>query len=168
MSDHPITDFDGRFSAPEAKATTWKTTVNALEEAELYWIATVRGGGEPHVTPLVGVWTEDAIHICTGPREQKAINLETNPHVAVTTGVNTWNAGLDVVIEGDAERLTEPRELQMLADAYLAKYGEDWKFEVGDEGFGSGDDWALVFRIAPTKVLGFAKNPHAQTAYHFQ
>ena len=43
---------------------------------------------------------------CTGPTEQKARNLEHARFVAVTTGVNTWQDGLDVVVEGTAERVT--------------------------------------------------------------
>ena len=37
-----------------------------------------------------------------GPEEQKAQNLAHSTAVTVTTGVNTWNDGLDVVVEGNA------------------------------------------------------------------
>jgi hypothetical protein len=47
----------------------------------------------------------------------------------------------------------------------VAKYGSDWHFDVGYDGFGSGDEAAAVFRIHPTKVLAFAKRPHAQTTF---
>jgi hypothetical protein len=33
--------------------------------------------------------------------------------------------------------------------------------------FGAGADAAAVFRIEPSKVLAFAKDPHAQTTYRF-
>ena len=54
-----------------------------------------------------------------------------------------------------------------LADAYVAKYGEVWRFEVGDGAFGSGGDAATVFRVEADKVLAFAKDPHAQTTFRF-
>jgi hypothetical protein len=57
--------------------------------------------------------------------------------------------------------------LQRLADAFEAKYGSVWHFDVGDGGFGTGEDAAPVFRIEPAKVLAFAKQPHAQTTYRF-
>ena len=46
-----------------------------------------------------------------------------------------------------------------------AKYGSEWHFEVGDGVFGGREDAVAVFRIEPTKVLAFAKEPHAQTTY---
>ena len=57
--------------------------------------------------------------------------------------------------------------MQRLADAYEEKYGSDWRFDVGDGVFGTGEDPAAVFRIEPAKVLAFAKEPHAQTTYRF-
>jgi nitroimidazol reductase NimA-like FMN-containing flavoprotein (pyridoxamine 5'-phosphate oxidase superfamily) len=90
---------------------------NALANAELYWLTTVRGDGRPHVTPLVGVWVDDGFVFCTGPDEQKTRNLESGNAVAVTTGTNTWNDGLDVVVEGQAVRVMGLHALTELADA---------------------------------------------------
>lgn len=163
----PSAQIDRRFSDPEAGPTPWSEAVRVLKRAELYWITTVRVDGRPHVTPLIGVWQEAAMHFCTGLREQKARNLERNPQVALTTGNNAWAQGLDVVVEGTAARVTDRGALQRLADAYEAKYGSEWHFDVGDGVFGAGDDAAGVFRIEPTKVLAFAKEPHAQTSYRF-
>jgi general stress protein 26 len=161
-------EIDSRFSDPEASPTPWPVVARALEDAELYWITTVRADGRPHVTPLIGVVHDGAAHFCTGLREQKARNLEHGPHVALTTGTNTWAAGLDVVVEGTAVRVTDRVALEAIAEAYVAKYGEVWRFEVGDGVFrseGGGD--AGVFRVEPSKVLAFAKEPHAQTTYRF-
>jgi general stress protein 26 len=158
---------DKRFSDPEAEATPWPDTARVLEQAELYWLTTVRADGRPHVTPLVGLVEDSTAYFCTGLREQKAHNLEANASVALTTGTNTWAAGLDVVVEGVAVRITDNGELQRIADAYEAKYGSVWHFDVGDGVFGSGDMSAAVFRIEPAKVLAFAKDPHAQTTYRF-
>ena len=49
---------------------------HVLERAELYWLTTVRADGRPHVTPLIAVTADGAVHFCTGLREQKARNLE--------------------------------------------------------------------------------------------
>jgi nitroimidazol reductase NimA-like FMN-containing flavoprotein (pyridoxamine 5'-phosphate oxidase superfamily) len=167
MSTEPTAEIDRRFSDPEAGPTPWPEAARVLERAELYWLATVRGDGRPHVTPLIGVFQDAAMHFCTGLREQKARNLEHHPQVALTTGDNAWAQGLDVVVEGAATRVTARDALQRLADAYEAKYGTAWRFEVGDSVFGTGDDAAAVFRIEPGKVMAFAKEPHAQTTYRF-
>jgi general stress protein 26 len=163
----PRPEIDSRFGDPEATGTPWPEAVRVLEEAELYWLTTVRADGRPHVTPLIGVVRAGIPHFCTGLREQKARNLEHRPQVALTTGGNTWNRGLDVVVEGTAVRVTEHAALQHLADAYESEYGSDWHFEAGDGVFGSGEDAAAVFRIEPAKVLAFAKDPHSQTRYRF-
>ena len=52
---HPVTELDARFSDPAAVAADWDQTRRTLEDAELFWIATVRADGRPHATPLVGV-----------------------------------------------------------------------------------------------------------------
>ena len=156
MKPAPSATIDRRVSDPEAGPTPWPDAAHALEQAELYWLTTVRPDGRPHVTPLIGVLVI---------REQKARNLERSSRVALTTGRNTWARGLDVVVEGTAVRVTDRDALQVLADAYEAKYGSVWHFDVGEDAFGTGEDAAAVFRIEPDKVLAFAKEPHAQTTY---
>ena len=47
----------------------------------------------------MSVWLDDAVHFTTGPGEQKAVNLASNPHVVMTTGCNRWDQGLDVMVE---------------------------------------------------------------------
>jgi hypothetical protein len=166
MSD-PSAAIDSRFSDPNAGPTPWVEAVQVLEKAELYWITTVRADGRPHVTPLIGLLHDGAMHFCTGLREQKARNLEHSPKVALTTGNNTWNQGLDVVVEGNAMRVSDRQALQELADAYESKYGSVWRFELGDGVFISSGGDAAVFRIEPAKVMAFAKDPHAQTTFRF-
>lgn len=167
MNSDPTAAIDGRFSDPAADPTPWAEAARVLEDAELYWLTTIRSDGRPHVTPLIGVVEDEAVHFCTGLREQKARNLEHHTQVALTTGNNAWARGLDVVVEGTADRVADRDSLQRLADAYEAKYGSDWHFDVGDGVFGTGEDAAAVFRIEPAKVLAFAKQPHAQTTYRF-
>ena len=167
MPHVPSAEIDSRFSDPGARPTPWSDAAQVLEHAELYWLTTVRADGRPHVTPLIGVVDDGAVHFCTGSEEQKARNLEQRKQVALTTGTNTWAQGLDVVVEGTAVRVTDHDALQRLADAFEGKYGSVWHFDVGEGGFGTGEDPAPVFRIEPAKVLAFAKDPHAQTSYRF-
>lgn len=164
----PTSKLDPRFSDPAAEPTSWGDVAALLERAELFWLTTVRADGRPHVTPLVAVVHDGAVHFCTGLREQKARNLEAGPQVALTTGVNTWAAGMDVVVEGTAVRISETAALQAIADAYVTKYGDDWVFEVEGDHFRSDEGGpAAVFRIEPAKVMAFAKEPHAQTTFRF-
>ena len=164
----PATRIDARFSEPNATATPWMDTVRALDGAELWWITTVRADGRPHTTPLVAVWLDDAIHFSTGESEQKAVNLRANPHVVLTTGCNTWDEGLDVVMEGEALPVTDKNKLARLAAAWAAKWDGRWQYEVRNGRFchaGGGD--ALVFGVAPTKVLAFGKGTFTQTSHRW-
>jgi nitroimidazol reductase NimA-like FMN-containing flavoprotein (pyridoxamine 5'-phosphate oxidase superfamily) len=72
----PTTTLDSRFGEPNASATTWDETLAVIRDAELFWISTVRADGRPHVTPLVAVWLDGALHFSTGDEEQKSLNLK--------------------------------------------------------------------------------------------
>ncbi|GIH91642.1 pyridoxamine 5'-phosphate oxidase family protein [Planobispora siamensis] len=157
---------DERFSDPGARATPWAVTRRALEEAQLFWLTTVRSDGRPHVTPLVAVWLDEVLHFSTGPDEQKAVNLAGNPHVVLTTGRNEWDRGLDVTVEGEARRVTGRAALERLATAWAAKWDGQWRYRVTDTGFAhDGGGRALVFAVGPAKVLAFAKGDFSQTSY---
>ena len=166
----PATTLDPRYSDPEAVATAWDETRQALEQAELFWITTVRADGRPHVTPLVAVWLDDAIHFCTGAEEQKAVNLAGNPQVILTTGCSQWDAGVDVVVEGEAVRVTDDSTLQRLAAAWAAKWDGRWQFAVRDGCFQHDEEHDApvpVFSVRPARVLAFAKGGFSHTVHRF-
>jgi general stress protein 26 len=96
-----------------------------VTDADTFWLATVRPDGRPHVTPLIAVWHGDAIWFTTSPDERKAKNLAENSSCALTTGRSDLVEGaLDVVLEGVAEQVTDEDELQPIAEAFAAKYGD--------------------------------------------
>jgi nitroimidazol reductase NimA-like FMN-containing flavoprotein (pyridoxamine 5'-phosphate oxidase superfamily) len=159
-------ELDKRFGDAD-EALDGETVRRALADAELYWLTTVRKDGRPHVTPLIGLWLEDSFVFCTGGDEQKARNLEHADAVAVTTGTNVWNSGVDVVVEGSAKQVTGLDTLTGLADAYRDKYGDDWDYDADDEVFDPEGTRAMVFRVEPTKVIAFAKAPHGQTTFRW-
>lgn len=163
----PTTELDARFSDPEAVPVGWEKTRGLLESAELFWISTVRTDGRPHVTPLVAVWLEGAIHFATGPEEQKAVNLRGNQQVVLTTGCNGWDEGLDVVVEGEAVEVTNQTQLEKLAEAWTSKWDGRWRYEARDGAFHHDGSTALVFSVRPAKVFAFAKGTFGQTRHRF-
>jgi nitroimidazol reductase NimA-like FMN-containing flavoprotein (pyridoxamine 5'-phosphate oxidase superfamily) len=167
--DEPVTQLDERFSDPGAQATPWATAREALEAAQLSWVVTVRSDGRPHVTPLVAVWLDEALHFSTGPEEQKALNLAGNPHVVLTTGCNRWDQGIDVMVEGEARRVTDPATLERLAVAWATKWDGRWQYKVADGGFAHPEAGGpvLVFAVKPTKVLAFGKGDFSHTRHRF-
>lgn len=77
------------FSSANAVPTEWAQARGDLRDAEVYWLSTVRPGGRPHVTPLLGVWLDGALYFCTGSAERKARNLAQDPHCVLTTGATS-------------------------------------------------------------------------------
>ena len=98
----------------------------------MYWISTVRPDGRPHVTTLLAVLIDDAAVLLHRRGGAKAKNLAENPHCILTTGCNTIDEGLDVVVESDA-------------------------VNVRDGMFHHGAGEALVFEVAPTPRSASAK-----------
>lgn len=75
-------------------------------------------------------------------------------------------------VEGEAVRVRDDARLRELADAWVEKYGEAWRHEVGDGGFrhtlGDEHGTVLVFEVAPTTAFGFGKGERfSQTRWRF-
>lgn len=167
MADHqePAAELHPQFSSTGATPTPWAEARALLEAARIYWLATVRPDGRPHVTPLFAVWLEAALYFCTGPSERKAKNLVHNAHCVITTGCNVVE-GLDLVVEGDAVQVSDDARLQSVAARFATKY--DWHYTVRDGAFYGEGDRAEVYEVAPATAFGYGKGEiFSQTRYRF-
>jgi Pyridoxamine 5'-phosphate oxidase len=159
------------FSSPGAVEAPWARGREQLVDAQLYWLSTVRPNGHPHVTPLIGVWSEGGLYFCTGPSERKAKNLLHNANCILTTGRNDLGDGLDVVVEGEAALVRDEVELDRVAGAFELKYGSLFTAPAGTW-FGLGDairtSEAVLYRVVPSTVFGFGKGvKFSQTRWRF-
>jgi hypothetical protein len=138
--------------------------------ADTFWLTTIRPDGRPHVTPLIAVWHDEALWFSTGSEERKAQNLASNASCVLTTGAAAFG-GLDVVLEGMAEQVTDESRLQPIADEFAAKYGtQTWDFVVRRGGFTHrrAGGHALVFCVRPDRGFGFDKGTtSSQTTWTF-
>lgn len=164
----PAVELEPQFSSDDATSTPWAEARERLEEAEVYWLSTVRPDGRPHVTPLVSVWLDGALYFATGPSERKVKNLARNPRCVITTGRNVLE-GLDLVIEGDAAVVSDGALLERVADRYASKYDTPFRFTVRDGAFhGDAGNVALVYEVTPTTAFGFGKGESfSQTRWRF-
>jgi nitroimidazol reductase NimA-like FMN-containing flavoprotein (pyridoxamine 5'-phosphate oxidase superfamily) len=125
------------------------------------------------VTPVVSVCTEGTLYFMTGPDEQKAKNLRANLKVALTTGANTWDRGLDVVVEGTARRVTDDATLKTAADAWARTWDGRWTLAVADGSIqhvvdGEPQDYGtIVYAIDPTVAYAHAKGTFAHTRFTY-
>ncbi len=118
-------------------------------------------------------WAFGSKGLCTSVperSERKAKNLSANCHCVLTTGQSTLD-GLDLVIEGTAEGVSDHAELGRVADTYESKYGPHF---VAPDGTWSGLGDAirraevLVYRVAPETGFGFGKGERfSQTRWSF-
>jgi hypothetical protein len=93
-----------------------------------YFLGTVRPDGTPHAAGIGAVWADDTLWIVTGPRTRKARNLAANPACTVSCRLD----GIDVVLEGRAERITDADTLERIAAVYR---GVGWPAEVEGDAF---------------------------------
>ncbi|MDX3526879.1 pyridoxamine 5'-phosphate oxidase family protein [Streptomyces sp. ID05-39B] len=173
-AERPTAELDDRYSsalnprpgAADVTATEWAEAERQLQAAEIFWVSTVRPDGRLHVTPVIAAWHDGVLYFSTGPGEQKARNLAHDAHCALTTGGNSLTRGLDLVIEGKAQPVTDPAVLEEVIAAHEAKYGphitsaEGTFHGIGDS-FRTGD--AMVFAVAPTVAYGFGRDDGVYT-----
>src|SRR5215207_10285119 len=108
---------DGSAPAPDAHnaRTTWLTTLNE--------------DGSPHVTPVGAIWLDGTFWFQTGSVTRKHRNVEHDPRCSIAVSIRDS----DVVLEGDAVRVTDPASVARAATAW-AENG--WPAEPDESGSG--------------------------------
>lgn len=91
-----------------------------MDDDRNVWLATVRGDGSPHLTPVWFVFSDGSFWIGTGAENVKTANVRENPQVAVSLS----NGDDPVVAEGRVTICDRPFPDPVVA-AFMAKYGWD-------------------------------------------
>ena len=152
------------------EALPWSAVTERLEAATTSGqdtftvLGTVTPGGRPHAAGVGAMWIDDAWYVVSGPGTRKARNLALNPACTLTARV----AGVDVVFVGQAHRITDPEELERVAEVYR---GAGWPTEVAGDAFtapytapsGGPPPWNL-YRIACEEVFGVGSSPELNGA----
>jgi nitroimidazol reductase NimA-like FMN-containing flavoprotein (pyridoxamine 5'-phosphate oxidase superfamily) len=99
----------------------WKWAEERLQKTHNFWVATTRPDGQPHVMPVWAVWMDGALYFSTGAKSRKARNLRANPFCVVCGE----HARGQVVIEGSAKKLSDPKLWKRFAAKYQKKYDFD-------------------------------------------
>jgi hypothetical protein len=113
------------------------------------------------------------LYFDTGVNQQKDINLRTNPHVILTTGCNHWEPGLDVVVAGDAVRVTDDDQLEQLAGVWATRWDGNFQFVVRGGYFRHAGDESLpavvVFSVTPLRSSRLPEEaaPPGHTTHRF-
>lgn len=130
----------GIAAADEGKGLLpWSWADERLRGKHIWWLATVRKSGAPHLIPIWAVWLGDGVAFSTDADSAKARNIAHEPRVTVVPERGTQS----VIVEGVAEHLDQARKPE-----FYKAYEEVWGIDVSEmEG--------PVFLVRPTKVFGF-------------
>lgn len=107
-------------SAEDAMATPWAEVYECLApegNESTYWLATVRPDGRPHVVPVGVARLDGALYFTTGQGTRKGKNLAHNSHCVITLS----GRGFDIVVEGEAAKVSDETKLQRVASAYASQ-----------------------------------------------
>ena len=158
----------------ELEPIPWSRPLELLEAgafkdaATACFLGTVRPDGRPHAAGVGGAWYAGDLYFQCGPETRKARDLAANPACTVSARLK----GLDVVFEGDAERVADAATLEAVAAVYREG---GWPVQVDGETFtapymapsGGPPPWHL-YRVTLRTVFGVATaEPHGATRWRF-
>lgn len=134
------------------------------------WLATVNEDGSPHVTAVGALWVEGTFWFQTGAGTRKGRNVARDPRCSMAVSVRD----ADVVVEGDAVRVTDPDALARIAKAWA---GDGWPAELDPSGSGitapfnapsQGPPPWNVYRLEPrSATVVVATEPGGLTRFRF-
>jgi hypothetical protein len=147
-------------SAPVPEAANSRTT----------WLSSVNEDGSPHVTAIGALWVDGTFWFQTGSATRKARNVARDPRCAVAVSIQD----ADVVVQGDARRVSDPSDLARIAKAWA---DNGWPAEPDASGSGitapfnapsQGPPPWNVYRIEPRSVTVVSSTePGGLTRFRF-
>jgi hypothetical protein len=154
-----------------AKPIAWSRALKQLESssAGVYWLATTKPDGRPHVAGTGALWVDGKIYFVSGARTRKSRNLAVNPSCVFSVSLT----GIDLVLEGRATRVTDRPTLLRLAKRYAA---QGWPTSVNGDAFTAAysapsagpPPWNL-YVVRPTTVFGVATaDPPGASRWRFE
>ena len=133
-----------------------------------FFLGTTRPDGRPHAARVGALWHDDTLYFTSGAGTRKSRNLAASPACTIATSLE----GIDLVMEGEASRVTDQPTLEALASLY--RQG-GWPAEVEGEAFtapysapsAGPPPWDL-YRFTFHTVFGVATvEPYGATRWRF-
>jgi hypothetical protein len=133
------------------------------------WLSTVNEDGSAHVVPVGAIWVDGAFWFQTGAT-RKAHNVARDPRCSIALSIR----GADVVIEGEAQHVTENAAVARAAKAWA---DQGWPAEPDESGTGitapfnapaqGAPPWN-VYRIEPrSAIVTLNQEPGGLTRFRF-
>ena len=143
----------------ELPLVPWTRALEALENSDApnggtWFLATADTSGNPHVAGVGAIWDDGKVYVVSGPGTRKSRNLAQNPNCAISVSMK----GIDLVIEGVAQRVTDDQILQRMAKRYA---DTGWPTRVENGAFtydysapSAGPPPWNLYQVAPTAIYG--------------
>ena len=125
----------------------WDAVRDALASATLYWIATRRPDGSPHLHPIWGGWVGHPLYFEGSPTTRWGRNLADDPRVSFGAEAT----GLHINGRGIVERGPAGDEFA----AVVANYGGKYEYRPGDD---------LFYKVIPEVVIALNMSSMADFA----
>ena len=134
-----------------------------------FFLGTVRPDGRPHAAAVGALWHDGDLYIVSGAETRKSRNLAANPACTISVGLE----GIDLILEGEASRVTDQPTLEALARQYR-KGG--WPAQVAGDAFtapysapSAGPPPWQLYRLALHTAFGVATaEPNGATRWRFK
>lgn len=141
----------------------WGSVEGRLRDAEVYWMASTRPDGRPHVVPRWGVWMNGHLYYDGAPTTRHARNLVDNPRCALHLEDGTRA----VILEGESGP-TSPPGLEL-----GTRLSADFRRKYADAGYTpppdawEGEAAGGLCRFTPVTGLAWTTFPTDATRYRF-
>ena len=132
------------------------------------FLGTVRPDGRPHAAGVGAAWYDGDLYFQCGPETRKARNVAANPACTISASLE----GIDLVFEGDAQRVDDAPTLEGVAVIYREG---GWPVQVEGDTFtapysapSAGPAPWHLFRLSARTVFGVATaEPYGATRWRF-
>jgi nitroimidazol reductase NimA-like FMN-containing flavoprotein (pyridoxamine 5'-phosphate oxidase superfamily) len=82
--------------------------------------------GRPHVRPILGLWLDGAFYFITAETTRKGRNLAADSRCAIASS-STAPPAVDVIVEGEAVKVTGNAKVRWVADAFASTMHGHWR-----------------------------------------
>ena len=162
-----VTNLD-RYGSP---ALLWSRARDALanpSETDRFFLGTVGPDGRPRAAGVGALWSDGDLYFVSGPGTRKSRHLAAHPACTLSVPLR----GIDLVLEGEAARVTDGPTLERLAALYRE---QGWPAEVEGDAFtapysapSAGPPPWHLYRFRFHTAFGVAgEEPHGATRWRF-
>jgi nitroimidazol reductase NimA-like FMN-containing flavoprotein (pyridoxamine 5'-phosphate oxidase superfamily) len=138
----------------------WSEADRLLTESRVYWLASVRTDGRPHVVPSDGIWLGAALYFGGSPETVHMRNVRATGHAVAHVGDGLAAA---VIVEGTVTDETPTQDVaERLAEANNTKYADYGMTMEPSDYVKTG-----VTALRPRRVLAWTRYPENATRFEF-